>query len=238
MKDNKYAVLVAEDDPKLRETLTEYLHINDYEVYTARDGEEALELFVKNFHVIDLLLLDIMLPFVDGIQVLKTIREYSKVPVIMITSLGTEEDQMEGLSCGADKYIVKPFRLRLLKAHMEALLLRAYDMSEEIVFGDLRVDLKSNMLYIKERAVPLTPKEFSLLTFFIQNKNQVLSREAILNGVWGYDYDGDPRTVDTLVKQLRKKLADECPYLHSVYGVGYCFREDTADNRQQDLPEG
>lgn len=144
----------------------------------------------------------------------------------MITSLNSEDNELEGLLHGADKYLTKPVRLRNVKAHMDALLSRIYDLSQELHFGKLCLNLNYHSLTVEGTSVMLTPKEFSLLTYFIRNSNQVLSRETILNSVWGYDYEGDIRTVDTLVKQLRKKITDDCPYLHTVYGIGYCFREE------------
>ena len=166
-----------------------------------------------------------MLPVVDGMTVLKTIREYSDVPVIMATARESEEDQLEGLGNGADNYITKPFRLRVLAAHMEALLKRRGNMSRKIVFDNIDIELEAQELKIDGKVVEVTPKEFALLVFFIQNKNKVMTRENILNCVWGFDYNGDMRTVDTIVKQLRKKMGNAHQYIHSVYGIGYCFKE-------------
>ena len=167
-----------------------------------------------------------MLPEMDGFQVLKSIREYSQVPIIITTSQESEEDQLKGLTSGADNYITKPFRLRVLLAHIQNLLNRYMDSTRTIQFGKLMIEVDNQRLKIGEQEILLTPKEFSLLLYFVQNRNKVLSRETILDSVWGYDYEGDIRTVDTLVKQLRKKLGDECPYLHTVYGAGYCLKEE------------
>ena len=226
MKAGKFVVLVAEDDPKLLASMKEFLSLEQYVVKTAENGQKALDIFFASNHMIDIILLDIMLPDVDGIQILKTIREYSDVPVIMTTAKETEEDQLEGLSNGADNYITKPFRLRVLGAHMEALLKRRTGgMDRKLKSGMLEVNLEGQQVFVNGREISVTPKEFALLVYFIQNKNKVMTRETILDAVWGFDYNGDMRTVDTIVKQLRKKLGSECTYIHSVYGTGYCFKE-------------
>ena len=226
MKAGKFVVLVAEDDPKLLASMKEFLSREQYVVKTAENGQKALDIFFASNHMIDIILLDIMLPDVDGIQILKTIREYSDVPVIMTTAKETEEDQLEGLSNGADNYITKPFRLRVLGAHMEALLKRRTGgMDRKLKSGMLEVNLEGQQVFVNGREISVTPKEFALLVYFIQNKNKVMTRETILDAVWGFDDNGDMRTVDTIVKQLRKKLGSECTYIHSVYGIGYCFKE-------------
>ncbi|MBR2527359.1 MAG: response regulator transcription factor [Oscillospiraceae bacterium] len=225
MKAGKQVVLIVEDDPKLRESMEVFLSGNKYLVLTAENGQEALDVFFLNSHFIDIILLDVMLPDMDGFEILKSIREYSQVPIIMTTAKEEEEDQLEGLINGADNYITKPFRLRILLAHMENLLNRLGKKSMKVTSGELLLDVESQQLYVKGEAVNTTAKEFALLMFFVKNKNKVLTRDAILDSVWGYDYDGDIRTVDTMVKQLRKKLTSDCPYIHSVYGLGYCYKE-------------
>jgi len=225
MKAGKFVVLVAEDDPKLLASLTEFLTKEKYLVKSADDGQKALDLFFSFNHEIDIVLLDLMLPTVDGIQILKSIREYSDVPVIITTAKESEEDQLEGLGSGADNYITKPFRLRVLAAHMEALLKRSTSISKKLTSGNLEIDLEGQQVIAAGREIDVTPKEFSLLVYFVQNKNKVMTRETILDAVWGFDYNGDIRTVDTIVKQLRKKLGNNCSYIHSVYGIGYCFKE-------------
>ena len=171
-----------------------------------------------------MILLDGMLPSVDGYDVLKSIREYSEVPIIMLTARESEEDQLMGLENGADNYITKPFLLRVLKAHIEALLKRAnIASSDEILRGALRIEPEFRKAYINGELLNTTPKEFDLLLHFIQNENVVLSRESILDAVWGFDYDGGIRTVDTVVKQLRRKMSEQYPYIQSIYGIGYRF---------------
>lgn len=217
-------ILIVEDDQKLQKTLEDFFYANLFEVLTAGDGQEALEIYYANNHQIDLILLDGMLPKVDGYDVLKSIREYSDVPIIMITARESEEEQLKGLEGGADNYITKPFRLRVLKAHVDVLLKRKRRHKTEVLCcGAVRVDQVARRVFVNETALSLTPKEYRLLLYFIQNKGVVLTREMILDAVWGFNYDGDMRTVDTLVKQLRKKLTEEYPYIQSIYGVGYRF---------------
>ena len=215
-------ILIVDDEPLIVKGLKYSLEQDNYETDSAMDGEEALNKFFAGRY--DLVLLDVMLPKVDGIEVCQRIREKSTVPIIMLTARESEEDQLTGLTNGADNYITKPFRLRILRAHIDVLLKRnKRDALGELSAGKLRLEQASQRVFAEELPLNLTPKEFSLLLYFIQNQDLVLTREAILDAVWGYDYQGDIRTVDTLVKQLRKKLPDSCPYIQSIYGVGYRF---------------
>jgi len=224
MENIKKMIFIVEDDTKLRRTLEDFLHANNYQTLSARDGQEALDLYFSNNHKIDLILLDGMLPEVDGYDVLKSIREYSTVPIIMLTARESEEDQLMGLENGADNYITKPFLLRVLKAHIEALLKRVNPVSAEDIWkGALHIEPEYRKAYMDGELLNTTPKEFDLLLYFIQNENVVLTREAILDAVWGFDYDGGIRTVDTVVKQLRRKMTEQHPYIQSIYGVGYRF---------------
>ncbi len=222
MKDVKNVILIIEDDYKLLRTLEDFLTANHFAVLSSMDGQKGLDLYFANNHRIDLILLDGMLPSLDGYEVLKAIREYSDVPIIMLTARESEEEQLKGLENGADNYITKPFLLRVLKAHMDILLKRNNkDLTDEILFGSLKIEPAFQRVSFQGEPLSLTPKEYRLLLYFIQNKDVVLTRETILNAVWGFDYDGDIRTVDTLVKQLRKKLPERCLSIHSIYGVGY-----------------
>lgn len=224
MKDAKNLILIVEDDEKLLKSLEDFFIANKFSVLTAMDGQEAVELYFANNHQIDLILLDGMLPGLDGYDVLKAIREYSDVPVIMITARESEEEHLKGLECGADNYITKPFRFRILKAYVDILLKRKNkDVTGVVLCGKLRIEQSTHRVFLKNEVLDLTPKEYALLVYFTQNRNVVLTREVILDAVWGFDYSGDTRTVDTLVKQLRKKLTEECSYIHSIYGVGYRF---------------
>lgn len=224
MKDAKKLILIVEDDEKLLKSLEDFFCANNFAVLTAMDGQAAVERYFANNHQIDLILLDGMLPKLDGYDVLKAIREYSDVPVIMITARESEEEHLKGLECGADNYITKPFRFRILKAYVDLLMKRKNkDVSEVLICGKLRIEQDTHRVFLENGLLDLTPKEYSLLVYFIQNRNVVLTREMILDAVWGFDYVGDIRTVDTLVKQLRKKLTEEYSYIHSIYGVGYRF---------------
>ena len=219
----KNRILVVEDELKLARTLSDFLKINGYEVIVANDGQQAVELFYQNMHKLDLVLLDIMLPHLNGFEVLGEIRQKSEVPVILLTAKNAITDQLNGFNKGADDYITKPYTLAIIKAHVEAVLKRAGKLKDVLSAGELRIEIASQKVYLKEEFMETTPKEVELLVYFLENENVVLSREAILNSVWGYDYNGDTRTVDTIVKQLRKKMTDQCPYIKSVYGVGYLF---------------
>ena len=224
MRNDRRVVLMVEDDNKLREVLTKFLSRNDYEVLAAENGKVGLKLFYENSKNLDIVLLDRMLPDIDGVDVLKEIREHSQVPVIMLTARESEEDQLNGLNNGADNYITKPFLMKVLLVHMDKLIQRNGNEDTDVIEkGALKLEKQFRKAYINGEFVDTTPKEFDLLVYMCENEKVVLKRENILDAVWGFDYDGDMRTVDTLVKQLRKKMTDKYPYITSVYGVGYRF---------------
>ena len=224
MRNDRRLVLMVEDDNKLREVLTKFLSRNDYEVLEAENGKVGLELFYENSKNLDIVLLDGMLPDIDGVDVLKEIREHSQVPVIMLTARESEEDQLNGLNNGADNYITKPFLMKVLLVYMDKLIQRNGNEDTDVIEkGALKLEKQFRKAYINGEFVDTTPKEFDLLVYMCENEKVVLKRENILDAVWGFDYDGDMRTVDTLVKQLRKKMTDKYPYITSVYGVGYRF---------------
>lgn len=224
MRNDRRLVLMVEDDNKLREVLTKFLSRNDYEVLAAENGKVGLELFYENRKNLDIVLLDGMLPDIDGVDVLKEIREHSQVPVIMLTARESEEDQLNGLNNGADNYITKPFLMKVLLVHMDKLIQKNSNEDTDVIEkGALKLEKQFRKAYINGEFVDTTPKEFDLLVYMCENEKVVLKRENILDAVWGFDYDGDMRTVDTLVKQLRKKMTDKYPYITSVYGVGYRF---------------
>lgn len=224
MRNDRRVVLMVEDDNKLREVLTKFLSRNDYEVLAAENGKVGLKLFYENSKNLDIVLLDGMLPDRDGVDVLKEIREHSQVPVIMLTARESEEDQLNGLNNGADNYITKPFLMKVLLVHMDKLIQRNGNEDTDVIEkGALKLEKQFRKAYINGEFVDTTPKEFDLLVYMCENEKVVLKRENILDAVWGFDYDGDMRTVDTLVKQLRKKMTDKYPYITSVYGVGYRF---------------
>lgn len=224
MRNDRRVVLMVEDDNKLREVLTKFLSRNDYEVLAAENGKVGLKLFYENSKNLDIVLLDGMLPDIDGVDVLKEIREHSQVPVIMLTARESEKDQLNGLNNGADNYITKPFLMKVLLVHMDKLIQRNGNEDTDVIEkGALKLEKQFRKAYINGEFVDTTPKEFDLLVYMCENEKVVLKRENILDAVWGFDYDGDMRTVDTLVKQLRKKMTDKYPYITSVYGVGYRF---------------
>ena len=224
MRNDRRVVLMVEDDNKLREVLTKFLSRNDYEVLAAENGKVGLKLFYENSKNLDIVLLDGMLPDIDGVDVLKEIREHSQVPVIMLTARESEEDQLNGLNNGADNYITKPFLMKVLLVHMDKLIQRNGNEDTDVIEkGALKLEKQFRKAYINGEFVDTTPKDFDLLVYMCENEKVVLKRENILDAVWGFDYDGDMRTVDTLVKQLRKKMTDKYPYITSVYGVGYRF---------------
>lgn len=225
MKKNR--ILIVEDEQKLARTMGDFLKFQGYEVSFAPDGREALRVFYEERKLLDLILLDIMMPDISGYEVLKEIRKTSNIPVIMLTARSSIEDQMSGFEKGADDYITKPYTLDLVRLHIEAVLKRAGKLSEMLEYQNISVNLAAQKVYWKGNYVETTRKEYELLVYFMENSGIVLARNTILDAVWGYDYVGDIRTVDTLVKQLRKKLTDECTYIKSVYGVGYLFGESS-----------
>lgn len=218
----KITVLIVEDEKKLLKTKADFLTMHGYQVYTAEDGLKGIQQFQAHSREISCVLLDVMLPFMDGNEVLRQIRLASDVPVIMLTAKEEVEDQLKSLSCGADNYIVKPYSLAVVKMHIEALLKRYRQEQEILSAGDIRIEVGSQKVYVRDVFVETTPKEFELMQFFVKNEGVVLTRDHILDSIWGYHYVGDTRTIDTIVKQLRKKLGN-VSYIRTVYGVGYCF---------------
>ena len=213
----KIEILVVEDEPKLVQTISDFLRIQNYEVETALTGNKALEYFCQNKQKVDLILLDLMLPDISGYTVLKEIRKISEVPVIILSARSAVADQMSGFEKGADDYITKPFTLALVKMHIEAVLKRAGKLRTMVEYNDLQADVNAQLLFYKEQHIPTTRKEFDLMVYFMEHP-------------WEYDYVGDVRTIDTLVKQLRKKMGEGCNYIRTVYGVGYIFGEDIHEN--------
>lgn len=219
-------ILIAEDEEKLRKIIKKYLTNEGYDVYEATNGQEAVDKYLE--YDVDLILLDVMMPVMDGWMALKIIRKDSNVPVMMLTARTSEEDTVFGFELGADDYIAKPFRARELVARVKALLHRSGKMAatDRVQIGDLTIDLLGMHVEINQVPVELSPKEYELLIYFLNNRNQALSREQILNRIWGYDFVGDDRTVDTVVKRLRKKLEHEGERIITVRGVGYRFEEE------------
>ena len=215
-------LLIAEDEKSLSRALAAILTRNNYSVDTVYDGEAALEyLEATNY---DGLILDVMMPKMDGWEVLKTVREHSKVPVIMLTARTEETDELKGFEYGADEYISKPFSPKILVARVEAILRRSGVNQDEVVrVGGIEVDKSAHSVKIDGKEIELSFKEYELLLYFIENKGIALSREKILNNVWNYDYFGDARTIDTHVKKLRAKMGTKGDYIKTVWGMGYKF---------------
>lgn len=225
MIDNKICVLLVDDEIRITKALSDFFKAKGYAVLIANDGEEALEIYYENNEKIDIILLDIMMPKKDGIETLKEIRENKDyVPVIMLTAKSEEYDEIEGLQSGADDYLRKPFSPNVLIVRIENLLSRILkNTSSDIIIDDIKINFQNFSVYVKENKIEFTRKEFELLHYLVINANIVLSRDSILNSVWGYNYDGDIRTVDTHIKQIRLKLADKGSKIKTIHRVGYVF---------------
>jgi len=216
-------ILVVDDEARMRKLVKDFLSIKGYIVLEAQDGEEALKVFDANKDV-KLILLDVMMPKMDGFEVLEAIRQYSKVPVMMLTARSEERDELEGYKLGVDEYITKPFSPKILVARVEAVLRRTVGEAEDrLIAGAIEIDKVARSVYIDKKPVDLSFKEYELLTYFIENKGIALSREKILSSVWNYDYFGDARTIDTHVKKLRAKVGERGDYIKTVWGMGYKF---------------
>ena len=216
-------ILVVDDEARMRKLVKDFLSIKGYIVLEAQDGEEALKVFDANKDV-KLILLDVMMPKMDGFEVLEAIRQYSKVPVMMLTARSEERDELEGYKFGVDEYITKPFSPKILVARVEAVLRRTVGEAEDrLIAGAIEIDKVARSVYIDKKPVDLSFKEYELLTYFIENKGIALSREKILSSVWNYDYFGDARTIDTHVKKLRAKMGERGDYIKTVWGMGYKF---------------
>ncbi|MCX7714693.1 MAG: response regulator transcription factor [Clostridia bacterium] len=224
----KLSVLVVEDEALMREVIKDYFESGGYEVTEAKDGLEAIEL-VEN-QDFDLILLDIMLPEIDGFSVCRKIRKTKDVPIIMITARSEEDDKLTGYELGADDYVTKPFSPKVLLAKANALIKRSYGnvCGEEgvISIGGITVNQASHTVQLDNEYIDLTPKEYDLLVFLMNNKGKVLSRDTLLSKVWGYDYFGDLRTVDTHIKKLRAKLGDKAQHIKTLIKAGYKFEEN------------
>lgn len=223
-------VLVVDDEKLIVKGIRFSLEQDGMEVDCAYDGEEALEAAKKKEY--DVILLDVMLPKLTGFEVCQQIREFSSMPIIMLTAKGDDMDKILGLEYGADDYITKPFNILEVKARIKAIMRRSTKKSQEtakvIIFKELKIDCESRRVYVSGKEVNLTAKEFDLLELLIFNPNKVYSRENLLNIVWGYDYPGDVRTVDVHIRRLREKIEDnpsEPKYIHTKWGVGYFFQD-------------
>ena len=216
-------ILVVDDEERMRKLVCDFLRREGLKTVEASDGEEALEIFFEEKDI-SLIILDVMMPKKDGFQVVREIRQYSEVPIIMLTAKGEEPDELRGFNLGVDEYITKPFSPKVLVARVEAILKRYHLVNSDMLkAGGIEVDKQAHVVRIDGEPVELSFKEFELLTYFMENQGIALSREKILNNVWNYDYFGDARTIDTHVKKLRSKLRGKENYIHTVWGIGYKF---------------
>jgi len=216
-------VLVVDDESRMRKLVKDFLTVKGFEVIEAGDGEEAVDIFFDQKDI-SLILLDVMMPKMDGWEVCRTIRKYSQVPIIMLTARSEERDELQGFNLGVDEYISKPFSPKILVARVEAILRRTNVTASDLMeVGGIKIDKAAHQVSIDDRAVDLSYKEFELLTYFVENQGIALSREKILNNVWNYDYFGDARTIDTHVKKLRSKMGAKGDYIKTIWGMGYKF---------------
>ncbi len=216
-------ILVVDDEQRMRKLVKDFLVKQDFKVLEAADGEEAIDIFLENKEIV-LVILDVMMPKMDGWQTCREIRQYSKVPIIMLTARGAETDELRGFELGVDEYIAKPFSPKILVARVQALLRRTNAASEEnLEYGGIVLNRSAHEVLIDGERIDLSFKEFELLTYFMENKDIALSRERILNHVWDYDYFGDARTIDTHVKKLRSKMGKYGEYIKTIWGMGYKF---------------
>lgn len=222
---NKLKILVVDDESRMRKLVRDFLEKKNFDVLEAQDGSEALDIFFEHQDEISLIILDVMMPKADGWQVCREVRNYSKVPIIMLTARSDERDELQGFELGVDEYISKPFSPKILVARVEAILRRTGQVNEEETMecGGIVMDKAAHVVTIDGSQVELSYKEFELLAYFMENKGIALSREKILNSVWNYDYFGDARTIDTHVKKLRNKLGDKGELIKTVWGMGYKF---------------
>ena len=216
-------ILVVDDESRMRKLIRDFLVMHKYVVVEAEDGEKALDIFYDQKDI-DLIILDVMMPKLDGWQTAKEIRLTSKVPIIMLTAKDTEKDQLTGFEIGVDDYISKPFSPRLLTARVDAIIRRTKPEEEAMIeYGGISIDKSARTVSIDGKDVELSFKEFELLCYFLDHRGIALSRENILNNVWNYDYYGDARTIDTHVKKLRSKMGEKGDYIKTVWGLGYKF---------------
>lgn len=220
----KMKILVVDDESRMRKLVKDFLTRAGYQVLEAGDGMEAMDLFYEDKDIA-LIILDVMMPKMDGWQVCREVREHSKVPIIMLTARSEERDELQGFELGVDEYISKPFSPKILVARVGAILRRTNgtDMSDILDAGGIKIDKAAHSVMIDDKPIDLSYKEFELLTYFVENQGIALSREKILNNVWNYDYFGDARTIDTHVKKLRSKMGEKGEYIHTIWGMGYKF---------------
>ena len=222
MKD--ITILVVDDESRMRKLLKDFLSVKGYQILEAEDGEKAIEVFEENRNKIKLILLDVMMPKLDGWSVLRKIRQDSNLPVIMLTARGEEQDELFGFELGVDEYISKPFSPKILVARVEAILKRTYGDTKEIKdYDGITIDQEGRTVKVDGKPIDLSLREYELLKYLLDNENIALSRDKILNNVWNYDYYGDSRTIDSHIKKIRHKLGKKGKYIKTMRGVGYKF---------------
>ena len=216
-------ILVVDDEARMRKLVKDFLVKDGFEVLEAANGEEAVDIFFEEKNI-ELIILDVMMPKLDGWGVCREIRQYSKVPIIMLTAKSAEKDELLGFELGVDEYISKPFSPKILVARVEAILRRTNALDDQsIEVGGIKIDKSAHEVYVDGKKLELSFKEFELLTYFVENKGIALSREKTLNNVWNYDYYGDARTIDTHVKKLRSKMGSKGDCIKTIWGMGYKF---------------
>lgn len=217
-------ILVVDDEARMRKLVKDFLIKSNYDVIEAEDGSQALDIFFEQKDIA-LIILDVMMPKVDGWEVCREVRQYSKVPIIMLTAKSDERDELQGFQLGVDEYISKPFSPKILVARVEAIFRRTNQLDEEEILeaGGIVLNKSAHSVTIDSKDVELSYKEFELLTYFLENRGIALSREKILNNVWNYDYFGDARTIDTHVKKLRSKMGEKGDLIKTIWGIGYKF---------------
>ena len=217
-------ILVVDDELRMRKLIKDFLAAKGYSILEAEDGEKGLEVFEENKNKISLILLDVMMPKLDGWSVLRQIRQESKVPIIMLTARGEEQDELFGFELGVDEYISKPFSPKILVARVEAILKRSNQDEKEVKdYGGIEIDKEGRTVKVDGKPIELSLREYELLTYLVDNANIALSRDKILNNVWNYDYYGDSRTIDSHIKKIRHKLGKKGKYIQTMRGVGYKF---------------
>ena len=218
------SILVVDDEVRMRKLIKDFLTAKGYSIIEAEDGEKALQIFEENQPKIDLILLDVMMPKLDGWSVLRQIRQISKVPIIMLTARGEEQDELFGFELGVDEYISKPFSPKILVARVEAILKRTQGEQKEVKdYGGIEIDKEGRTVTVDGKVLELSLREYELLVYLVENENIALSRDKILNNVWNYDYYGDSRTIDSHIKKIRHKLGKKGKYIKTMRGVGYKF---------------
>ena len=217
-------ILVVDDESRMRKLLKDFLSTKGYHILEAEDGEKALDIFVENRNKIKLVLLDVMMPKLDGWSVLRKIRQESNLPVIMLTARGEEQDELFGFELGVDEYISKPFSPKILVARVEAILKRVYGDTKQVKdYDGITIDQEGRTVKVDEKPIDLSLREYELLKYLLDNENIALSRDKILNNVWNYDYYGDSRTIDSHIKKIRHKLGKKGKYIETIRGIGYKF---------------